>query len=748
MGTDTGKVGRSVRAETHRAGPRSPTEPTVRELARAVVEARWQILGLVALSGLAAAAYLVFAPPVYRASALLQIRDPANTPVRVENLSPLFDQKSPAVQKTSVDGEIEILRSRQILGQAVDELGLGVAAAPRYLPGVGEAIARLRRAKGPAAPLLGLPQFAWGGERIEVARLRVSDELVHRPLTLVALAGGRYEVRDRDGTRLLQGEVGVPAAGDVAGHHVEVQVRALEARPGTGFVVERLPVDDVVERLQQDLRVQEHPKDSGIVTVELDGRDPARIARIVSTLATVYVQRNAEQRSAETAKTLEYLEAQLPQAKRAVDAAEAELAAYRTRRRSVDLQLEAKHAADRVAELEKTLSDLEAERAQARRTYGDRYPEVVRLDARIQAVRAQLAGTDPRVEAQPSKELDATRLARTVASATDVYTLLLKQVQELRVVKSGLVNNVRLVDAPVVAHRPVRPRPAATIALALLVSLAGAVAIALARSAFGEERIRDPRELEAALGMPVLANVPHSARQATLARSRRRATLATVAPEDVAVEQLRALRTSLGFLLKARGNVVALSSPSPGVGKSFVAMNLAELFAAAGKRVLLVDADLRCGVVDARFDEPGPGLADVLLGKASIEEATRTTPGGKLDVVCSGGPVERPAELLATPRLQEILAAVGQRYDVVVVDTPPALAVTDPVLVARCASVNLLVLRARHHPVREVAFVLERLEQSGAEVHGAILNEAEASEGYVYEHRATGRRRSAARRAS
>jgi tyrosine-protein kinase Etk/Wzc len=221
-----------------------------------------------------------------------------------------------------------------------------------------------------------------------------------------------------------------------------------------------------------------------------------------------------------------------------------------------------------------------------------------------------------------------------------------------------------------------------------------------------------------------------------------------VAPDDVATEQLRALRTSLGFMLKARGNVVAMSSPFPGVGKSFVATNLAELFAAAGKRVLLVDADLRCGVVQERYDVQGPGLADVLLGTATIEDATKPTVTAKLDVVCSGGPVERPAELLSTPRLQETLAVVAERYDVVIVDTPPALAVTDPVLVARCASVNLLVLRARHHRVREVAFALERLEQGGAEVHGAILNEAETSEGYVYEHRSTGRRRSAARRPS
>ncbi len=725
------------------ASSRAADEPTLRELGIAIVAGRWGILFTMAAIVALAVAYLVVAPPVYRSTALIQIEDPSNTIARLENLSPLFDQKNPVLQKTPLEGEIAVIRSRMILGEVVDKLGLEVFAEPRRLPLVGDAVARRYRGSGPAPALLGLPRYAWGGERIAVSHLVVSDDLLDARLTLTALGARKYALADPEGKPLLQGAVGVPASTGGAGSHVEVLVSQLEARPGTEFTLRRLRSQDVVEALQEDLRVEERPKNSSAVEIELEGRDPVRIASIVGTISSAYLRQNVERRSAEAAKTLEYLESQLPRAKASVESAEASLQAFRSREQTIDLPLEAKASVERLADLDKQLADLRAELAQSVQRYGDQHPGRIELERKIDAVRNERAALVPRAHAQPRKELGTARLVRDVNVATELYLLLLKQAQALRVVQSGMIGSVRLVDRPVVAHHPVRPKPAPVLVLAVLLGLGSGLALTMARRAF-MEGASDPQDIEAVTGLPVFATIPHSSREAQLGRrGPRRALLAVAAPDDATTENIRALRTALGFSLKGRGNLVALTSPSPGVGKSFLCTNLAHLFAAAGKRVLVVDADLRCGAVHQSFSlEAQPGLSEVLRAEVALEHAVRRTEVGQLDVLPCGRAAEHPAELLASPRLAEVLGTLSRQYDVVLVDTPPALAVTDPVLVARCASTTLFVLRARQHTLREISLALERFEQSGIPVQGAILNDAQPTgSGYArsYEHRSSAR---------
>ena len=196
--------------------------------------------------------------------------------------------------------------------------------------------------------------------------------------------------------------------------------------------------------------------------------------------------------------------------------------------------------------------------------------------------------------------------------------------------------------------------------------------------------------------------------------------------------------------MEASNNVIALGAPAPAVGKSFVSVNLAHLLASAGRRVLLVDGDLRRGRLHRYFSlDRGPGLSDVVSGSVPLEEALRPSGVDRLDVLSTGRIPPNPAELLASHRFQHLLAAVSKRYDLVLVDTPPVLAVTDPALVARHAGVNLLVLRAGAHSIQEIALATKHLSQSGVRVQGAILNEVKEMRGrygragryYRYEYR-------------
>jgi tyrosine-protein kinase Etk/Wzc len=202
-------------------------------------------------------------------------------------------------------------------------------------------------------------------------------------------------------------------------------------------------------------------------------------------------------------------------------------------------------------------------------------------------------------------------------------------------------------------------------------------------------------------------------------------------PGDAAVEDLRGLRTAVQYALRqSRNKVVAVSGLAPRAGKSFVSLNLAHLLAAADGRVLLVDGDLRRGNLHGQLGVDGhPGLSDVLSGKAVLEAAVRPTATPGLDLLPAGTYVVAPAELLAGDRLQQVLAELGQRYGVVIVDTPPVLSVVDSALVGRHAGVNLVVLRAGEHSLREISSGLKRLVQGGVLVRAAILNEVRPSLG-------------------
>lgn len=721
-----------ARAPTPVARRRGPTvQPPLHDVGRTLARGRWTIAGLTFLSLAAAAVYLLAAHPVYRATALMQVDEPPTIRAEFERLSPLIEQKTP------IKGHIEIMRSRLVLGPVVDQLGLDVVAEPRHFPIVGDAFARRHRG-APGAPLLGPSRFAWGGEEIAVAQLGVPEDLLGEPLTLLALGGDAYRLTDEKGRALLDGRVGALAS---AGG-VELLVSKLTARPGTEFRVEKLRRDDVIAEIQKDLVIDEKTKDSGVIAIELDGHEPSRLVAVASSLSSVFLREDMERRSAEAAKTLEFLESQLPKLKARMDAAEAALVAFRTKRRTVDLPVETKTTVERVAELDKAMADLAGERTQLAKRYTEHHPDLVALDRKIQAVRAEREALDPRVQAMPDTEMGAARLVRNANVATDLYVLLSNQAQMLQVAKAGMIGTVRLVDSPVVARKPVSPKPVQVMVLGLILGLGTGAALTILRRMY-DDAAGDPQEIEAATGVAIFAAVPHSDREAHLDRRKGgpRHPLALAAPDDPAIEHLRTVRTALGFVLNARGNVVAVSSPSPGAGKTFLCVNLAHLLAAAGKRVLLVDADLRRGALHRYFSATqAPGFADVLAGNVGVEGAIKATDTPGLELLARGDLSSKPGELLASPRLAEILAEMAKRYDVVVVDTPPILAVADALLVERCASVNLLVVRARHHRVAEVARAVEQLSKSGIVVHGGILNDGRESSDYdgIYAH--TGKR--------
>jgi tyrosine-protein kinase Etk/Wzc len=741
---EAGEGARSRNVHARPAPPSTAGGLSIADLSWMLFQGRRTILAVTGAVLTLALVYLFVATPIYQANVLLQIEERTKSAPGIDELSNMLSNATP------VETEMEAMRSRSLLGAVVDELGLDIEVRPPFSQRLAIKMARGIRRSGPTPAPLGPGRFAWAGERVEVRRLTLPPDMVEQPLVLRALGEGRYRLSAGDAGVQVLGEVGKLASSVDGDRRVEVLIAELVARPGTEVLVRKLSRGQVIEALQDNLQIAEKGRKTGLVVMSLAGPDPVGVARTVDAIVATYQRQHITQRSAEAAKTLDFLESQLPILKRNVETAEATLNAFRQEKGTVDLSREATVMLDRSAAVERALSDLDLQRSELRQRFTEDHPSVVSLAQKAEKLRAERSAMQGRLRTMPETERDSARLVRDVKVASELYSHLLNKAQELRIVKSGTIGNVRIVDDAMVPERPVSPKRSAVVLLALVLGLGAGVAAVIVRHAM-DEGMDDPHAIEAATGIAVFVTVPRSEKQVELgqaaldSRSGRLPVLATVDSGDAAIETLRSLRTSLQLALEESGkNVVAIGSPGPGVGKSFVCVNLAHVLAAAERRVLLVDGDLRRGQLHRYFGlTRQPGLSDVASGKASLTAALRRTSVEGLDLLTTGHVPRNPSELLASARLEPIMAELSRRYDLVLIDTPPALAVADPALLARHAAVNLLVLRAGQHPVREIALTLERLRRSGVQVTGAVLNDARALRGrygryghyYRYEYR-------------
>lgn len=700
-------------------------EVSLAEYVDAVVRGRWIVASAAAVALVLGGAYALLTAPVFRSDALLQVENKKGGIGGLAELSDMFGESSPA------ETEIEILRSRALVGAVVDQLRLDIISRPRRFPIVGSAIARRYEGSEPAEPLFGLRGFAWGGERLSVSRLSIPPALQSERLTLVVGEGGAYSLLDPGGALLLEGRVGATTLE----RGVEIQVSDLAARPGTKFWVRQLPREFVIEELQENLRITEKGKKTGILRLALEGSEPERIASILDALARAYLRQNVERKSAEAQKTLEFLETQLPALRTNLEAAERELESYRSDLGSVDVTLETQAAVQRVAEIERAASELQIEYAALRQRFTEEHPAVRAVQEKLARLGTERRVLDDRLKKLPAAELESVKRLRDVKVANELYLTLLNKSQELKVVREGTIGNVRILDSALLPVRPVAPRMGVTLLVAITLGLGLGVFIALLAYAL-DHGVDDPEQVERATGVGVHASVPQSPAQAEASRRAVREhtripLLADTDPNGTAVESLRSLRTSLQFaLLEAPNSVVAVTGPAPGVGKSFVSANLAHLIAEGGKRVILIDGDLRRGHLHDYFGvDRVNGLSDAIVGRIPLSAAIRETMVPNLAFVSTGTIPTNPAELLASERFKGMLAELRTQYDVVLIDTPPVLAVTDAVIVARDAGVRLLVIRAGKHPVREIVAAVRQLARGGIKLQGIVMNGVELQRG-------------------
>ncbi|WP_322895258.1 MULTISPECIES: polysaccharide biosynthesis tyrosine autokinase [unclassified Yoonia] len=691
---------------------------------------RWQI-GIVTIIGLAIGAFTVANTyPTYQADALMQLEERSGALALPSSLSDMVDNDPRSVT------EIEILRSRMVLGRAIADQNLDWRVTPEELPVIGTMFARYHF---PVIEGFVPARYTRPGDHLALANLVVAPEMLNQNIDLVVTAPGSFQLTFPDETQ-LDGRVGEPINLPETGF--AMTVAELDAPAGRRFAIQQIDERRAINALRSRMTVSEVGRASGILEVRLTGMDRTENVRALNAIVSAYQAQNVSRSAAEAESSLSFIRDQLPQAEATMREAEAAVNAFRQEQVTVDLTLETQTILGQVTRVETELVDLqrrEDEIAQrftpAHPTYRQLLDERARLEARLEELRGQIGEL-------PETQRQILNLSREVELAQGIYTELLTRAQEVEVLRASSIGNVRVIDDASGNPTPVAPRKSLLLALGMVLGGLAGTGLVLV-SNWMRKGVQDPSELEK-LGLPVFATINYNKVADTAGR--RKGTLPILAYEnaaDLTVEALRSLRTSLHFgMLDAATPTLTVTSSHPYAGKSFLSVNLAAVMAQAGQRICVIDADLRRGQIRRYFDLPrnGPGLAEALAGDISFQDAILQSPQDNLFVLPTGRYPPNPSEMLMRAELSQLIAYCAENFDLTIFDAPPVLAVTDPVILARSTGAAIFVARHDETPLGEVDAAQKAFAAAGLKFSGAVLNgfdprKASGRYGYGYSYR-------------
>ncbi|MHA7588218.1 polysaccharide biosynthesis tyrosine autokinase [Vibrio harveyi] len=684
-----------------------------------LIDAKWFIIGITLLFATIGIAVALLSTPIYKADALIQIEQKSSGGISamVGDMGELFAAESSATT------EIEIIKSRMILGDTVDKFNLTTIATPDYLPFIGKGLARINGTQDYiSVSTFEMPRTAQGYKHhlvVTDAEKGSFDLMIEEQIVLSGVVGQTIEMN---------------------GYHIKV--RELVAQNEDSFSIGKISKLDAINRLASQLSISERGAKTGIVSLSIEGEYPERNQQILNDVVQNYFLQNVRRNSAEAEQSLNFLKDHLPEIKEKLTGSEDVLNRFRQENESIDLNLEAQSTLKVMVALEAQLNELTFKESEISQKFTQDHPAYKSLLDKRQTLLQEKARLNRQVQKLPKTQREVLRMTRDVEVNQQIYIQLLNKVQELNIIKAGTVGNVRIIDSAQSYAIPVKPKKPLIVVLATLLGGMVAVAFVLVKTAF-HRGVTSPDEIEQT-GISVYASVPKSVQQLEVASKLKRKgnkdllLLAEENPADLSIEALRGLRTSLHFaMMEAKNNVLMISGPAPSIGKTFVSTNFAAVAAKTGQKVLLVDADMRKGYLQQCFGLTADnGLSDFLSGKISQDMVIKPTKVENLDVITRGQVPPNPSELLMHPRFVEFVEKASQEYDLVIIDTPPVLAVTDPSIVGAIAGTTLMVARFDQTTSKELEVARSRFEQSGVEVKGVILNaiekKAASSYGYGY----------------
>jgi|GEM_PF-6417680 len=697
--------------------PRGDSAETVTESYIRFLKRNYKVIvGTTVIVGSVACEYAILATPIYQTSILLQVQEPPESSGRssLEDVSSLFAVKPRAA------AEVQKITSRSVLESAIAPMHLDISLTPRrdiWTRAQSKLGAAWRRITGEAEV---------GGVQPGSASIaEVPESLRKKALEVVSEGNGHYRLLTPDG-ETFKGNVSTLENFETKRGAIALKIDALPGGAGQVFDLRRLSRSAVVEKLQERLSVTERGKESNIVSASLEGTDPVFIRNILHAIGTTYVASEEARRSADAQKSMEALSTELPILKGQIEKSEDRFSRFKNETGSVNLSEQANVVIRQLADVQAKMTDLQVQRQELLRRFTKDDSTVLAVDRQITTLSARATQLEAEARMLPELEQQALRLSRDISVNNQLYAGLLANMQQLRFIKAGRVNEVRLIDDATLPEDPIKPRRLLIVVLGIVGGAFLGILLALARKAWSG-KIDGPDDIERRTGLPVFVsgafgNVAGAAsyRQG-IDVARAGANTTSRAPS---IESLR--RFSAIFehkMLESGSRIAVFSGVNAWTGTSFVAEQVAAQLAQSGARVLLIDADARAGRLSKRRNAgSAPGLSDVISGRSKFDEVVRIGSAGDFDLLPSGVRTDGVPSSLSRDTLRKSLTSVGERYQFVILDAAPVLSAAETLVMARQAGCVFIVARANLSRIADLTACVDAFESIGVRVTGAVLN--------------------------
>nr|AFV53204.1 Wzc [Providencia alcalifaciens] len=654
---------------------------------------------------LSAGMYCWFASPIYQANATLQY-DKVNQASLLEKMNDgiLFGGNN-----GQIDSEIEVIKSRMVLGKTVSDLNLDIQILPSKI----------------------FSRFLSGVPFVHITEYQLPPDLIGQPATLTFLDDRQYTLAFADqiyhgqiGTTLKQGEI-------------HLLIDSFTAQGGEKLSLIKNDRYSAIENLRRRLSMNEASKSSGIINLTIKGTNQRENIEILDNVIQNYISQNKEYRKLATNNTLIFLDNYIPKIKNKLDHYENQLNTFRKQNESIDLTLEAKSALESALHVEEKLNELTFKEVELQQRYTRSHPAYQSLLDKRQKLLLEKEKSSKNIQQLPNTQQQIIRLTRDVESEQAIYNQLVAKQRELSVLNSGITADVRIIDSAESYPMAIAPKKSLIMVLASLLGLMMGCAFVIGKELLNN-KIKNTEDLEV-LGLRVYATVPFSLDEKKSRYRENKKPLSIENPADMAIESIRSLRTSVYFsVMNQDNNIVMVTSSSPNVGKSFITANMAVVLANAGKKILLIDTDLRKGHIHKTFGlENKSGLSEFLSQHSGDSVSKHHQVIENLDVISRGKSSMHSSELLMSEQFKHLLDSVKHQYDMVLLDTAPIFAITDPAIIGKYAGTSLLVAYYGVNTVKEIERALKHFKQNNIEITGAILNGIDKKSddySYVYQY--------------
>ena len=690
----------------------------------------WKIIVFFAVLGLIIGIlYGKYVNPTFKSDALIQVEEKSQGVAALgADISELIGSEVSKAQT-----EAELIRSRMILEPVVNLLHLRIRVSD---PNVGT----LDRIKNSITNTqINKPEgvsLKTKEGKVEVSQFNVSQEYLNRTFTLTRSATGFVLSNGFDD---FKGQFG--RSHQFRGTDGQIQI-IVNDLPADGYVVNitKQSLQITTDQINSTLSVVEKGKQTGIIQLSMTGENQQQTSLILKQIVLSYIDQNQSRGSEETTKTISFMETQIPNLKKKLEDSEAIFNDFRKKYGTIDVSKEAELLLGENSQIDAQLNELKLKKADLTTYYTEEHPLVIQINEQLAVLNARKNEIDNTIAGLPEIQREFLQLSADTAINREIYLTLLKNYEQLKIVKAGQIGFARIIDLPISTYKAIAPKKLQIMILAMLLGAMLGTMLVLLKNML-RDVVKDPERLEAKTGIPVIATIPRSPLLTRLNKNKNASNrlLAYVDNNSLSYEAVKSLRTSLMFGMPKEGKagqrarVILITGESPGVGKSFISANLTEVFAQLNKKLLVIDADMRMGELHKMFNmDKNNGLAECLLQRSDATQTSSNlssfihpTTIDNIDFMPRGEHPRNPASLLANGSFDKLMMELNLHYDYIIIDSPPVLAASDAMILAQHADKVLMVTRYDDSIEGQLVYAVKQMNKANIQVDGIILNDVQ-----------------------